>query len=401
MWLIKPINYFLNNDHLEYRTHLNYRCLKNFDYQLLTYGVDFASCLKERNAINSLLYHLGVASNISSLTYQVVYAGKSTHEVEIIHNNAVDVVQLITSCIHALTDSGSMVVDILLLLLENRCFRSLIDNPLWKISGKTWTSTSADNNMIPVVDRHRGYYTSHSRQGTTNTSSSRKPLNSCQIDSVHATWREVIQIFSILIRSARYQVEIHANIDEHVMCQLNDVPTAVLDFICAYEDELLSCFSSMSSEARTQVNLAGGKAKSSTFASIQSSSFAFTPNLLKESADISSLFAELCRGETKILFANKCSSIFKSVLSTSLELAKLTSSFLGSVGNARELFLALSNASAVAREARLSPCALLPWPLGALLAWAFAFVFARATKKADCWANQASASSVVRWLKPK
>jgi len=315
------------------------------DYQLLTYGVDFASCLKERSAINSLLYHLGVASNISSLTYQVVYAGKSTHEVEIIHNNAVDVVQLITSCIHALTDSGSMVVDILLLLLENRCFRSLIDNPLWKMSGKTWTSTS-DDYMIPVVDRHRGYYTSHSRQGTTNTSSSRKPHKSCQIDSVHATWREVIQIFSSLIRSARYQVVIHANIDEHVMCQLNDVPTAVLDFICAYEDELLSCFSSMSSEARTQVNLAGGKAKSSTFASIQSSSFAFTLNLLKESADISSLFAELCRGETKILFANKCSSIFKSVLSTSLELAKLTSSFLGSVGNARELFLALSNASA-------------------------------------------------------
>lgn len=315
------------------------------DYQLLTYGVDFAACLKERNAINYLMRHLGDASNISSLTYQVVYADKSTHEVEFIHNNAVDVVQLITSCLHALTESGSMVVDILLLLMDNRCFRSLIDNPLWKTSGKAWASTSADN-MIPVVDRHRGYYTSHSRQGTFNTSSSRKPLNSCQIDSVHASWRKVIQIFSSLIRSARYQVEIHANIDEDVMRQLNDVPTAVLDFLCAYEDELLSCFSSMSSEARTQVNLTGGKAKSSTFASIQSSSFAFTPNLLKESADISFLFAELCRGETKLLFANKCSSIFKSVLSTSLELAKLTSSFLGSVGNARELFLALSNASA-------------------------------------------------------
>jgi hypothetical protein len=316
------------------------------DYQLLTYGNDFAACLKERNAIDSLLHHLGVASDMSSLTYQVVYNGKSTHEVEIIHNNAVDVVQLITSCLHALTESGSMVVDILLLLMDNRCFRSLIDNPLWKTSSKTWTSTSADA-MISAVDRHRGYHTSHSRQATTNTSSSsRKPLNSCQSDSVHSTWREVIQIFSSLIRSVRCQFEIHANIDEYVMRQLNDVPSVVLDFLCAYEDALLSCFSSMSSEARTQVNLAGGKANSSTFSSIQSSSFAFTPNLLKELADISSLFAELCRGETKLLFANKCSSIYQSVLSTSLELSKLTSSFLGSVGNARELFLALSNASA-------------------------------------------------------
>ena len=235
-------------------------------------------------------------------------------------------------------------LDILLLLMENRCFRSLIDNPLWKAFGKTWTSTSADE-VISTVARHRGYYTSFSIQAG-NASSSRKNRPLLQKDSVHSIWREVIQTFSSLIRSVQCQAETYAQVDEHIMRQLNQVSSVVLHFLSTYEGELLSCFSSMLSKDHTQVNLAArGNTKSSSFSSIQSSSFAFTPNLLKESADISSLFAELCKGDIKILFANRFSDIYGRVLSTCLELAKITSLFLGSIGNARELFLALSSAS--------------------------------------------------------
>jgi hypothetical protein len=92
------------------------------DYQ---YGIDFAACLQERNAIDSLLRHLGAASTVSSLTHQSVQSGSSTHSVSIMHENAVDIVHSIITIFHLLTDSGSTVVNILLLLIENRCYRTL------------------------------------------------------------------------------------------------------------------------------------------------------------------------------------------------------------------------------------------------------------------------------------
>jgi len=321
------------------------------DYQTYTYGVDLAACLKERNAIHHLQYHLGTASTVASLTYQAVHSGSSTHSVAVIHNNAVEIVRLITTFFHSLTDSGSTVVDILLLLIENRCFRSLIDNPLLKTACKTWTSNSGwsagDEVMAASVTRHRGYYTSFPRQAN-NTSSTSKSRSSSHKDPVHFIWREVITIFSSLLRSARCQAQTYATVDEPILRQLIPATSTVLDFVCTYEHELFSCFTSMLNEARVQGNLSskGGKAKSSSFSSsIQSSSFAFTPNLLKESADISALFAELCKGDIKNEFARQCSGIYQRVLSTSLELTKVMSLFLGSIGNARDLFQALSIAS--------------------------------------------------------
>ena len=59
------------------------------------------------------------------------------------------------------------------------------------------------------------------------------------------------------------------------------------------------------------------------------------------------LFAELCKGDNKNKFARLCGGIYERILSTSLELTKIMSSFLGSIGNARELFLALSSASTI------------------------------------------------------
>lgn len=318
------------------------------DYQTYSYGVDFAACLKERNAINYLQYHLGTASTVASLTYQPVYAGSSSQSVAVIHNNAVDIVRLIITFFHVLTDSGSTIVDVLLLMMENRCFRSLIDNPLLKASCKTWTSNSGSAG----VTRHRGYYTSFSRQAG-NSSSASKSRPTSQKDSVHFVWREVVNIFALLLRSARCQAQIYAKVDEPILSQLIPATSAVLDFVVTYEHELFAPFVSMLSEAHAQADLSskGRKAKSSSFSSsIQSSSFAFTPNLLKESADISTLFAELCKGDIKNEFARQCGGIFERVLATSRELTKITSSFLGSIGNARELFLALSSASTITMD---------------------------------------------------
>lgn len=320
---------------------------KHEDYQSYAYGVDFAACLKERNAFHFVLNHLETASNIASLTYEAVHAGSSTHSVAVIHNNAVDIVRLVTTFFHSLTDSGSAVVDVLLLLMENRFFRSLIDNPLLKTASKMWTSASVGNGVMPAVTQHRGYYTSLPMHAS-NPTSSTKSKPSSRNDPVHIIWREVLNIFSSLLRSSRCQTKLYSKVDEPILRQLVPATSAVFDFICTYENEIFSCFSSMLSEASAQSSLSnrGGKGKSSSFSSsIQSSSNAFTPSLLKEAADISMLFAELCKGDIKNQFALQCGSVYHRVISASLELAKIMSSFLGSIGNARDLFLALSSAT--------------------------------------------------------
>ena len=315
------------------------------DFLSLTYGADFAACLKERNALHFVQYHLGTASTVGSLTYQAVHSGTATHSVAMIHHNAVDVVRVITSFFHTLTDSGATTLDILQLLADNRCFRSLIDNPMLKTACKTWASSAESmvDEGLSAVTRHRGYYSSFPRSQVGGTKSS-KPKPCSQKDSVHFIWREVIGIFSSLLRSARCQAP-HSKVDIHT----------ALDFLCAYEDDFFSCFTSMLNEARAHNNISSKRQAQSSFASsIQSASYAFTPNLLSESSAISSLFAELCCStDVKNEFARQCSRIYKRILTTSAEVVKMSSSFLGAIGNARELFLALANASSITSTAAI------------------------------------------------
>jgi len=315
------------------------------DFLSLTYGVDFASCLKGRNAIHYIQYHLGAASTVASLTYQAVHAGTSTQSVAMIHHNAVDVVRVITVFFHTLTDAGSTVLDILLLLADNRVFRSLIDNPLMKTAGKTWSSNTessmgADDQVMSTITRHRGYYTSFPRQ---QPGSKSKPKPCSQKDSAHFVWREVISIFSSLLRSARFQAQAQQT------NTVRQLASSTLDFVSAYEYVLFSCLTSMLNEAKAQSNKSNkGQSKTSFSSSIKSASYAFTPNLLSESSAISSLFAELCSdGDIRNEFARQCSSIYKRVLSTSAEMTKISSAFLGAISSARELFLALESASTI------------------------------------------------------
>ncbi|KAL9184106.1 hypothetical protein ACHAXT_002192 [Thalassiosira profunda] len=317
------------------------------DYQTYTYGVDFAACLKERRAFQYLEYHLNASSQVASLTYSAVHAGSATPSIAAIHNNAVDVVRAITTFIHTLTDAGSIVVDILLLLVETRCYRWLVDSPLLRTCSQLWNSSGTiGHEATPGVTQHRGYYTTQVGQPE-GTSSRGKRRPSSHADGAHFIWREVIGIFSSLLRSARCQAQVYAKVDEPILRQLNAVPGTVFDFVCTYHDELFSCFSSMATEARAQSSLTskGSKSKSTSFSSIQSSSFAFTSNLLKEAADISSLFAELCNGAQKNEFVRQCGGVSERVVETSLEVTKMMSSFLGAIGTARELFLALASAS--------------------------------------------------------
>ena len=189
-----------------------------------------------------------------------------------IHNNSVDIVRVITTFFHTLTNTGSSVLDILLLMMDNRCFRSLMNNPLLKTACKTWTS-NADTmgDEVISVTRHRGYYTGFPKQVSNKSSSSSKPRACSQRDLVHFIWREAISIFSSLLRAARCQT--FGKVDEPIAHQLTPVTTTVLDFICAYEDDLFSCFKSMLNEARAQsIRSSKGRAKSSFSSSIQSAS---------------------------------------------------------------------------------------------------------------------------------
>ena len=311
----------------------------NSNYHLHSYGVDFSSCFKQRSALLQLQYHLSSASSVASLTYQAVHGGSASQSVTTIHSNAVNIVHLIMTLVHTLTDSGSSTVSILLLMAESGCFRSLIGNQLLKATSVAWAPKSGliEDSVSPIVTRHRGY------NAPTQT-----PLRgarpSSQKDLVHEIWLVVVNIFASLLRSVRQQSSTHEKVDEQIVSQLTPISKTVFDFVCTYERELFSCFAALFNEVHAQGNLSNKGGKTSFSSSIQSSSFAFTSNLLKECEAVSFLFAELCTGNTRVQFDRSCESIYKKILTASVELTKMTSSFLGSIGNARELFAALSDA---------------------------------------------------------
>jgi len=309
------------------------------NYQSHSYGVDFSSCFKQRNALQQLQYHLSSASSVTSLTYQAVHGGTASQSVTTIHSNAVDIVNFIMTLMQTLTDSGSSTVSTLLLLAESGCFRALIGNQLLKATSVAWApkSGSVGESASPIVTRHRGY----NAPIQTNLSGARP---ASQKDSVHEIWLVAVNTFASLLRSVRQQSSTHEKVDEQIVSQLAPISKIVFDFVCSYERELFSCFAALFNEVHAQGNLSNKGGKSSFSSSIQSSSFAFTSNLLKECEAVSFLFAELCTGNTRTQFARSCGSIYKKILTASVELTKMTSSFLGSIGNARELFMALSDA---------------------------------------------------------
>jgi hypothetical protein len=311
----------------------------NSNYHSHSYGVDFSSCFKQRNALQQLQYHLSSASSVASLTYQAVHGGTASQSVATIHINAVDIVNLIMTLMHTLSDSGSSTVSTLLLLAESGCFRSLIGNQLLKATSIAWApkSGSVEESASPIVTRHRGY----NAPIQTNLRGARP---SSQKDLVHEIWLIVFNTFASLLRSVRQQSSTHEKVDEQIVSQLAPISKIVFDFVCTYERELFSCFAALFNEVHAQGNLSNKGGNTSFSSSIQSSSFAFTSNLLKECEAVSFLFAELCTGNTRVQFARSCGSIYKKILTASVELTKMTSSFLGSIGNARELFTALSDA---------------------------------------------------------
>jgi hypothetical protein len=85
--------------------------------------------------------------------------------------------------------------------------------------------------------------------------------------------------------------------------------------------------------------------KESRPSSIPDAPYSFTANLLKEATSITKLLEQLSIGESKSKFERSYSRTYKMTNQAMLHMAKLLSSFLGSIGNARELFVVLSSAS--------------------------------------------------------
>ena len=289
--------------------------------------------------MTQLLNHLNSASTVASLTYRAVYSSSSTPELRIIHANSISVIEKIVSFIHALAESSSVVVDILELLTGARCCRSFIDNPLLKLC-KIWAAPDNGDHRMTIA-QHRGYVPAAS--GHLRISYSNE-------DPVHSIWCKVIDVFSAMLRSARLQSLSYANMNHIVHQQVFPIASAALDFVCSFEDTIFSCFSSMHNAPRNELP---GK-KNHPASTISSSSFSFTTNLLKEVACITYLFDQLCIGEVKNKFALSYTRIFKKMNPVMIDTTKLLSAFLGSIGNARELFAALSSASKLSYDQHAS-----------------------------------------------
>ena len=129
------------------------------NYLSNAYGVDFSSCFKQRSALQQMMYHLSSASSVASLTYKAVLVGTSSQSVAMIHRNSVDIVNLIMTVLHTLTEAGSSTVSVLLLLAESGCYRSLIGNTLLRATSVAWApkSSSVDESASHIFTRHRGY----------------------------------------------------------------------------------------------------------------------------------------------------------------------------------------------------------------------------------------------------
>ena len=299
---------------------------------------DFITCMKQRDAMSYLQSHLNAASTVASLTYRAVYSASSTPELRTIHTNAISIIEKIVAFIHTLAESSSLVVEILELLTAARCCRSFIDNPLLKIC-KMWASPDHTEQRLSVV-QHRGYVPAAS--GHLRISHSNE-------DPVHSIWCKVIDVFSAMLRSARLQSLSYANVNHIIHQQVFPIASAALDFVCSFEETIFSCFSSMHNAPKTE--LAGKNHPAST---ISSSSFSFTTNRLKEGACIAHLFEQLCIGEVKNKFTLSYTRILKKMNPVMVDTTKLLSAFLGSVGNARELFAALSSASKLSYDQHAS-----------------------------------------------
>ena len=304
------------------------------------YSGDFVICMKQRNAMAHIQNHLTEASTVASLTYHAIYSATSTHEVNIIHKNAVSIVDKITTFTRTLADSSSFSVEVLEFMMEARFCRSFIENPLLKLCNMMWTISSQDQNTFQHVVKHRGYVPSpqvHRNQMMHHN------------DPVHAIWCKVIDVFTLMLRSVRLQSMVYAQMEHSIHQQLLPMASAALDFVSYFDKAIFSCFSSIHTKSTAKA-LADKKPKST----ISPSSFNFTANLLKEASCIVQLFDQLCMGETKNKFMLSYSNTFNIMNTVVLDLARTMSTFLGSIGNARELFFALSSASKLSYDMHAS-----------------------------------------------
>ena len=306
-----------------------------------TYSGDFVTCMKQRHGMASIQKHLSEASAVASLTYRAVYSSSTvTPEVSLIHTNAMSIIDKITTFTLILADASSSVVDILQLLMEARCLRSYLDNPLMKLC-KMWIRPTKDftKNALPHTLLPRGYVPA---------ASGHQKL-SYQNDVVHTLWCKVIDVFSSLLRSTKLQTTIYADVDYNIDQQLLLIARASLDFISFFEDIIFSCFSSISVAGKKSA----AEKKYQASSTITTSSFAFSRNGLKEASCIVNLFEELCIGEAKNI-ALSYEHISQKMTPMMLDLTKILSSFLGSIGCARELFSALSSASSLSYDQHAS-----------------------------------------------
>jgi hypothetical protein len=258
-------------------------------YLSYSYSADFLICMKQRNAMFHIQNHLTSLSTVASLTYGATYSGTATPEMIITHTNAVFTIDKITTFILTLTDTSSFFVDILLLLSEARCFRSLIDNPLLKVC-KIWlgqNQNSCEHITLRAVEHHRGYVSSSSEH--------HKVSHRNENDSVHSVWCKVIQVFSTLLRSLRRQSAVYVNVDHKINQRLLPITSAVFDFIASFEEMIFSCFSSMHANPKKAVfpEKKGSINPSTPASTIKTSSFSFTGNLLQEASCIMSLYENL------------------------------------------------------------------------------------------------------------
>jgi len=287
---------------------------------------DLSITLRNYNLISIILRHLDNASSAASMTYQVILKGEASQgEKSIanssIHDNSVDIITRIFHFAHCIADSRN--VELSILMLEDRFVQSLMKCRILSHACQHWSlSTRGATAYL------RGYLGSYAICPTVSKDLIHRKRKYRKSDPVHDIWRSALQILAALMRSCK-----SSNIGT-VETNSRHCSLAIIDFICTFEDSILSCIENCSFRTSHEFN--------SSASTAPSSEIGFTVNLLNETCDILSLLSELCSEGYRYQFEASSPQFYRKVVEASLNITKTLSRFLGAVGTARELFFVLS-----------------------------------------------------------
>ena len=303
----------------------------SFSFSSHVFCSNLAQMLHSCGALADIFKHLEASSNIIAVTYPVKFnLEKSVSSLEI-HDRAIDVSTRIIDFIVSL--AGSRCSALSEVLLNNNLVRSIVDNRALLVACENWSSLS-----------HTGFARGYHQTNLNHLDST--------TDSFHYFWQSSIRTITCLLQSCTVDDSSTPGIvNSSTSSVYQRCTNAAMDFVSKFERTLFCCLQECTAQGKHSSSYSNDFDDNprSSFNSLPASSsslpFSFTINILEESREILMLMSELCAGDRKKIFEASFPTIYQKFTEIASGITKTLSSFLGTLGTARELFSVLSSLS--------------------------------------------------------